>query len=155
MASQSIPPNQLHNPWEGQADAWQLHETVDDFLTRLPPVTTTLTTAPWIWVANPFREGRGKPGRNLVEQLTEQGHQLMAESQEIRRRIQSQDAAKAQKSTTRLINEESERLKQKLADLAKETNVLSGKVGEPCDLSPMLLGCMLNICFSGCCFRIR
>lgn len=48
-------PADLHNPYEGDRYAWQLDETVDDFLARLPPSTTRVTaTDPWIIICNPF-----------------------------------------------------------------------------------------------------
>lgn len=53
----------FHNPYEGRmACAKQLGETVEAFLTRLPPDTTDVTASvPWIYVANPYipREDRG------------------------------------------------------------------------------------------------
>ncbi|TGJ84003.1 hypothetical protein E0Z10_g4784 [Xylaria hypoxylon] len=45
----------LHNPYAGDTYAWQLTESVDAFLSRLPPATTG--EAPghcWIWVCNPY-----------------------------------------------------------------------------------------------------
>lgn len=54
---------QLHNPYEGKPScAKQLGETIDAFLSRLPPATTDAgLDRPWIYVANPFipREDRG------------------------------------------------------------------------------------------------
>ncbi|KIL91795.1 hypothetical protein FAVG1_05412 [Fusarium avenaceum] len=45
----------LHNPYAGVHYAWQLTETVDDFLTRLPPKTTDITEdTPWIFICNPY-----------------------------------------------------------------------------------------------------
>ena len=45
----------LHNPYAGVPYAWQLTETVDDFLARLPPRTTPITTkTPWIFICNPY-----------------------------------------------------------------------------------------------------
>lgn len=53
----------LHNPYEGKPScAKQLNETIDVFLSRLPPATTDVAPdCPWIYVANPFipREDRG------------------------------------------------------------------------------------------------
>lgn len=46
---------ELHNPYAGVPYAWQLTETVDDFLSRLPPATTTQTPeTPWIYICNPY-----------------------------------------------------------------------------------------------------
>ncbi|KAI3319945.1 DUF1917-domain-containing protein [Xylariaceae sp. AK1471] len=45
----------LHNPYAGDKYAWQLTESVDAFLNRLPPATTE--EAPghsWIWICNPY-----------------------------------------------------------------------------------------------------
>ncbi|GKU05408.1 hypothetical protein FLAG1_08117 [Fusarium langsethiae] len=45
----------LHNPYAGVHYAWQLTETVDEFLTRLPPKTTDITEdTPWIYICNPY-----------------------------------------------------------------------------------------------------
>jgi hypothetical protein len=45
----------LHNPYSGISYAWQLTETVDDFLARLPPATTDQTVdTPWIFICNPY-----------------------------------------------------------------------------------------------------
>lgn len=46
---------ELHNPYAGVPYAWQLTETVDDFLSRLPPATTTQAPeTPWIYICNPY-----------------------------------------------------------------------------------------------------
>ncbi|SCO81827.1 uncharacterized protein FRV6_06040 [Fusarium oxysporum] len=45
----------LHNPYAGVNYAWQLTETVDQFLARLPPRTTDITeNTPWIFICNPY-----------------------------------------------------------------------------------------------------
>lgn len=45
----------LHNPYEGVRYAWQLDETVDAFLARLPPSTTPVTADDhWIYICNPY-----------------------------------------------------------------------------------------------------
>lgn len=52
----------LHNPYAGVPYAWQLTESVDDFLTRLPPVTTDQTLeTPWIYICSPYLPGVAKP----------------------------------------------------------------------------------------------
>ncbi|CAG9943858.1 unnamed protein product [Clonostachys rosea f. rosea IK726] len=47
----------LHNPYAGVPYAWQLTETLDDFLTRLPPATTSQADVPWIYICNPYLPG--------------------------------------------------------------------------------------------------
>ncbi|KAI1826302.1 hypothetical protein F4861DRAFT_537153 [Xylaria intraflava] len=58
----TIPPAQgashdishLHNPYAGDEYAWQLTETIEAFLARVPPATTPQTpTNRWIWTCNP------------------------------------------------------------------------------------------------------
>ncbi|KAG5920718.1 hypothetical protein E4U42_006093 [Claviceps africana] len=45
----------LHNPYAGVEFAWQLTETLDDFLHRLPPATTNQSKdVPWIFICNPL-----------------------------------------------------------------------------------------------------
>ncbi|KAI1428935.1 hypothetical protein F5Y12DRAFT_710486 [Xylaria sp. FL1777] len=45
----------LHNPYAGHKYAWQLTESVDAFLSRLPPATTEDTPGhSWIWIYNPY-----------------------------------------------------------------------------------------------------
>ncbi|KAL7923184.1 DUF1917 domain-containing protein [Trichoderma austrokoningii] len=45
----------LHNPYSGIFCAWQLTETIDHFLSRLPPSTTDQTPeVPWIFICNPY-----------------------------------------------------------------------------------------------------
>lgn len=45
----------LHNPYAGVPYAWQLSESVDDFLARLPPSATDASLElPWIYICNPY-----------------------------------------------------------------------------------------------------
>ncbi|KZL65969.1 DNA polymerase II large subunit-like protein [Colletotrichum tofieldiae] len=51
----------LHNPYAGVPYAWQLTETVDDFLARLPPETTEHSDRlPWIFICNPYIHRKDK-----------------------------------------------------------------------------------------------
>lgn len=53
------PPPQvaLYNPYAGQVNSWQLDESVEAFLQRLPPRTTQVSESiPWIFITNPFRK---------------------------------------------------------------------------------------------------
>lgn len=59
-ASRSPSP-QFHNPYAGHPGAWQLSETVDAFLARLPPATTERCDGlDWIFICNPFIERKSK-----------------------------------------------------------------------------------------------
>jgi len=51
----------LHNPYAGVPYAWQLTETVDDFLARLPPGTIEQDDRlPWIFICNPYIDRKVK-----------------------------------------------------------------------------------------------
>ncbi|PNY25436.1 Uncharacterized protein TCAP_04625, partial [Tolypocladium capitatum] len=53
--------SRLHNPYAGVPYAWQLTETVDGFLARLPPATTEQNEdVPWIFICNPYIPRLGK-----------------------------------------------------------------------------------------------
>ncbi|KAH7029391.1 uncharacterized protein B0I36DRAFT_411291 [Microdochium trichocladiopsis] len=58
----------FHNPYAGVPYAWQLTETVIDFLHRLPPSTTE--GFPWIYICNPYVDRRPRVptscGANVV-----------------------------------------------------------------------------------------
>ncbi|KAK3305496.1 uncharacterized protein B0T15DRAFT_199242 [Chaetomium strumarium] len=45
----------LNNAYQGQPGAWQLSESIEHFLARLPPATTDWSPGlDWIWIANPY-----------------------------------------------------------------------------------------------------
>ncbi|KAI1264548.1 DUF1917-domain-containing protein [Xylariaceae sp. FL1019] len=51
----------LYNPFDGIKYAWQLTESVDAFLHRLPPSSTTEEPSnPWIWICNPYIKQKAK-----------------------------------------------------------------------------------------------
>lgn len=116
----------LHNIYQGREDAWQLGESIDDFIDRLPPKTTSqFDLGPWIWVSNPHRSGRDKSKQPQIEtKLVPLGRDLLQEALSQRRKIRAQ---KSGAPATRALAQEGKDLKQRLANLAKEANVLSGK----------------------------
>ncbi|KAF2661741.1 DUF1917-domain-containing protein, partial [Lophiostoma macrostomum CBS 122681] len=126
--SRNMPPPDLHNIYAGQFDAYQLHESIDDFIKRLPPLTTTIELCPWIWAANPHPRGRDRSGRAKVqEELIPKGTELLHQSLEKRAEIRTKNSHLVKGSVTRLLNQESESLKSSIAKLAEESNILSGK----------------------------
>ena len=57
LATRTPVPNNkpLFNPYEGNSSGRQLSESVPDFLSRLPPLTTPADkVGSWIWIANPY-----------------------------------------------------------------------------------------------------
>ncbi|KAF2012037.1 DUF1917-domain-containing protein [Aaosphaeria arxii CBS 175.79] len=122
------PAPDLHNIYEGRMDSWQLHESIDDFLERLPPGQTTVSICPWIWVANPHPSGRDRSGRSHAQdQLVPRGKLFLQQALQERDDIISENSRSAKGTVTRLLDQNGAHLKQKITDLAIDTNVLSGK----------------------------
>ncbi|KAI4937962.1 hypothetical protein J4E85_000400 [Alternaria conjuncta] len=119
---------ELFNPLEGQDDAWQLGEPVDDFVRLLPPYTTSISTCPWIWAANPYRNPRDKSPSPRVQDFTSRGTELLQQSLQTRRDIQNEGAKGPRGMVTKQLLQESKALQERISDLAKDTHVLSGKV---------------------------
>jgi Domain of unknown function (DUF1917) len=64
----------LHNPYDGVPFAWQLTETVDSFLARLPPRTTMQSmTTPWIFICNPYIRRKARVTENSDGSVAEKG----------------------------------------------------------------------------------
>jgi len=118
---------ELFNPLEGQDDAWQLGEPVDDFVRRLPPYTTSISTCPWILAANPYRNPRDKSPSPRVQDFTSRGTELLQQSLQTRRDIQKEGAKGPRGMVTKQLLQESKALQERISDLAKDTHVLSGK----------------------------
>jgi hypothetical protein len=134
----SSPKLELFNPLEGRAEAWQLGESVDDFITRLPPFATSIFTCPWIWAENPHRNTGDKSPYPRIDDFTTRGMELLEQSLETRRDIQKAGSNGSRSVMTKQLNQESKALQRRIADLANETNVLSGKVTSTCWIKHIL-----------------
>ncbi|KAF2445813.1 DUF1917-domain-containing protein [Karstenula rhodostoma CBS 690.94] len=115
------------NPGERQPGCWQLSEMVEDFVRRLPPVSTSTYDHEWIWVHNPHQQIQSKSKVADVNNFTIRGRELLARSLQAREDIQLDVQKKNKSLITRRLNEESRLLQQHITDLASETNVLFGK----------------------------
>ncbi|KAF2267418.1 DUF1917-domain-containing protein [Lojkania enalia] len=125
--TRSMPPPVLHNRYQGKPDAWQLGESVDEFVRRLPPLSTPSHTFEWIWCANPHPEGQVKLACLNSSELRARGAELLHESLLKRADIKAQSSRIGKGSVTEALDQESEALKQKIAALAEKTNILTGK----------------------------
>jgi hypothetical protein len=101
---------------------------VEEFIKRLPPFTTSAHAFPWIWAENPYRNPRNKTATPRVDYFTDHGLQLLEQSLKKRADIEAEIARKPRCMVTRMLNQESKALQQRIANLASETHVLSGKV---------------------------
>jgi hypothetical protein len=120
----------LFNPGQGSPDAWQLGESAEDFVRRLPPLTTSMLTCSWIWVHNPHfdRRDKNKCTSNSAEEFRSRGSDLLGQSFQTRQRIQTQGMHGPKATVTRSLGHESKALQQRITDLAVECEILSGKV---------------------------
>lgn len=91
---------ELHNPFEGNEMAKQLNEPLDDFLNRLRPSVTPVSSGPWIWIANP-RYGRQSYGD--VASLKQEGHRLLDNFASQRRNFEARNPSKHPGAITRMM----------------------------------------------------
>ncbi|KAF7918731.1 uncharacterized protein EAE97_011826 [Botrytis byssoidea] len=127
----------LYNPYAGQACAWQLDESIDDFLRRMPPRSTEVTpSTPWIYVTNPFRKvpkgtavnDEAPPGEHSDwARCVTEGNRLLDELITIRNTIEKENPKKSTVAIDRMINKEKEILVQKILDTAIDSGCTSGK----------------------------
>jgi hypothetical protein len=139
----------LYNPYQGLSCARQLHESVEQFLERLPPATSILShKLPWIFIANPFipRKTRRKelegleigdspilaevpPGdEDQLDHFTTQGQKLLEELEERVVILTKDMAGKARSLLTKAINKEREQTVIRIKELAVTCRITSGKV---------------------------
>lgn len=136
-------PATLHNPYEGWPDAWQLTESIEQFLARLPPETTDVSEdIGWIWICNPFIRRRGKAfddhqkaGRGEDEAPEEMGTQLALFKEGGTERLHmltdfvnhAKKSGKAKTAISREVNQEREAAVQQIYALAQHLRVRTGK----------------------------
>lgn len=125
------PTKVLFNPGQGSADAWQLGESVDDFVRRLPPLSTSVFTCAWIWAHNPHFDVRekNKVVSHRVDEFRNRGTELLGHSLQARQQLQGKHLHGSKAALTKSLNGESRALQHRISDLAVECGVLSGKVG--------------------------
>lgn len=116
----------LCNPGQGSPDSWQLGESVDDFVRRVPPLTTA--DCAWIWAHNPRRDPHEGSTSHNVNEFRSRGKDLLDQSLQSRQQIQKKGAHGPQAAMTKALNGESKALQQRITDLAVKCDILSGKV---------------------------
>lgn len=135
----------LYNPYEGNPCGRQLGETVEEFLTRLPPATTQVSLQlPWIYIANPYLKAPSaiKP-EHSQEEVTAEGPpdedsdwakfvvlagNLLEELTGIKHEIEKKNVGKAKSTITRQLNVQKEKIVKKILEAATELHCTSGKV---------------------------
>ncbi|KAK0648801.1 hypothetical protein B0T16DRAFT_120385 [Cercophora newfieldiana] len=114
----------FHNRCAGRPGARELSESVDDFLTRLPPATTNWNFGlDWLWIANPY----------IPDDHNSEDHELFIAGGTSRLQLLSEFIATANKSgrspfvVKKEISKAREAAVQDIRELAATCNVLSGK----------------------------
>ncbi|KAJ8063961.1 hypothetical protein OCU04_007807 [Sclerotinia nivalis] len=139
QALASPPPKSfMYNPYAGQECAWQLEESVEAFLKRLPPKTTQVSESiPWIYITNPFREA---PKRIAIHEeappdkdsdwgkCASEGNRLLEELTTLRNTIEKENAGEPTIPINLLMNKEKEVTVQKILDTAIDCQCTTGKV---------------------------
>ncbi|KAI4260879.1 MAG: hypothetical protein LQ352_000034 [Teloschistes flavicans] len=124
--AEAVSAKPLYNPYEGHISGRQLAESVEDFLQRLPPLTTRVSVEyPWIYVANPCAGSR--PTDRDGAGFTPPAEALLQEFTEKREAIEIRMKGKAKGSITRKLTPLRQGLEEKLLTLARETRFTSGK----------------------------
>ncbi|KAI9891640.1 MAG: hypothetical protein M1814_002574 [Vezdaea aestivalis] len=116
----------LFNLLEGNMAAKQLGESVDEFLDRLPPLTSQeATVGPWIWVANPHTSER------LLDHdytgLKEEGGLLLSELKEEKSKLEAMMKGKTKGTITKAYNPIKKQYEERILQLAQDKNITSGK----------------------------
>ncbi|KAL8711087.1 MAG: hypothetical protein Q9220_004468 [cf. Caloplaca sp. 1 TL-2023] len=126
-SSASLAPERpLYNPYGGQTSGRQLNESVEQFLQRLPPLTTPTSAAcSWIYVANPHATSR--PTDADKAGFMQEGERLLGEFSEKQDEIETFMAGKAKGTITRKLTPLRKALEEGLLGKAKEKGFTSGK----------------------------
>lgn len=120
-----IPKGGLHNRYDGLDSAWQSHETIDDFLTRLPVHGSTLV-GPWLWAANPYAERDAEPETRDAS-FMQLAPRLLEDYLDQKRQLSEQNPSSPAGTITRKLYPARIKLKDDILSLAKEAGMLSGK----------------------------
>jgi Domain of unknown function (DUF1917) len=112
------------NPYEGDEMAKQLNEPLGDFLNRLKPSATPLSSGPWIWIANPRSQ---REGRSDIAGLKQEGRRLLGNFAGQRRGLEARYPEKPPGTITRMMKPAKDLLEEDIVKLARTKNLMNGK----------------------------
>ena len=118
-------PAEPFNPYEGYKMAKQLDESIDVFLSRLPPSSISVAFGPWIWIANPH--SRRRPLQQDITGFKAAGTELLEEYLARKTDVESRNPDRAPATITKLLKVSRERLKESIFSLAQSKGLMSGK----------------------------
>ncbi|OJD37173.1 uncharacterized protein BKCO1_8000188 [Diplodia corticola] len=127
-AKQSGETDEIAYPNDGEPKWYQSSETVSEFLKRCPPDTTVFeeTGIEWFWVDNPHKpaQSKDKPNSDAFE---EAGKGLLETYRKKREGIEKSNPGLRKGAVTSRLLKDRIKLKQQIAELARETHVVCGK----------------------------
>lgn len=129
MVQEACAPRQtraLYNTYEGTPSGRQLSETVPEFLSRLPPLTTQLmTSGPWVFIGNPHTKYRHT--NEDIRGFKTKGRELLDEFAANKAEIETSMAGKAKGIITRQITLQRQKLESDIRAAAQEYGCTTGK----------------------------
>jgi hypothetical protein len=127
----------LQNPYEGVITARQLDESVDEFISRVDPITYSQSTVPdenfqpYAWIANFKTAGNGRidseEEHNQHAEFVKKGKELLEAFKAAQETIRQAGQGKAESTIKRRIFPVREKLKSDILSLAKACKITSGK----------------------------
>jgi hypothetical protein len=114
----------LFNPYEGDEVAKQLNEPLADFLNRLKPSATPLSSGPWIWIAKPRSQ---REGRSDIAGLKQEGRRLLENFAGQRRGLEARYPERPPGTITRMMKAAKDLLEEDIVKLARAKNLMNGK----------------------------
>ncbi|KAF2088475.1 DUF1917-domain-containing protein [Saccharata proteae CBS 121410] len=120
-----VPP--FRQPGEGHPLWYQATETLPEFFKGCPPAETIReeSNIDWFWIGNPHEASKEEDPD--IDALIEKGEALLSKHLSKRKKLEEANPSMAQGSITRKLGSDRDVLKQAIADLARETHVVSGK----------------------------
>ncbi|KAI9676875.1 MAG: hypothetical protein M1817_006714 [Caeruleum heppii] len=116
----------LYNPYEGAQGGRQLAESVNDFLKRLPPITTrSEEVGPWLWIANPHAADR--PLDKRLSELTKEGEEILSRWLVTKTELEKTLSRKSASVITRTVNQQRKGVEEAIVRLARAKNITTGK----------------------------
>ncbi|KAF2739402.1 DUF1917-domain-containing protein [Polyplosphaeria fusca] len=114
-----MPPTNFHNIYSNKPGSWQLDEPVDEFIKRLPPLTTPTLTFDWIWCANPYPGSQSERKDVSLDLFLSDGVRHLEQSSQQREHIRRSNSGKDRGTVSRLLNKESDELETALRSSPK------------------------------------
>ena len=117
------------NYYEDKASAKQLAESVPEFLSRLPPSTTTSVAISdhWIWICNPYPNHPRARQAEDVATFRQLGTRLLEGYLARKADVERENRGKPAGSITRLLRPDRLSLESDISDLAKTKGITNGK----------------------------